>query len=61
MTMAMKWAGSATGTDNVGAVRYEYCLSCDGALSKRFEYGPGTDLPLEEADRGVKRWVLYDI
>ncbi len=30
MTQAMKWEGSAASTDNVGAVSYEYCLSCDG-------------------------------
>ncbi|MCA9414073.1 MAG: hypothetical protein KC944_22860, partial [Candidatus Omnitrophica bacterium] len=47
MTQAMKWEGSAASTDNVGAVSYEYCLSCDGALSKRFEFddtGTGSDL-----------------
>jgi hypothetical protein len=30
-----------TGDNNVGSVEYEYCLSCDGALSKRFEFGAG--------------------
>jgi len=47
MTQAMKWEGSAASTDNVGAVSYEYCLSCDGALSKRYEFddtGTGSDL-----------------
>ncbi|MCB9770226.1 MAG: hypothetical protein H6752_18665 [Candidatus Omnitrophica bacterium] len=47
MTQAMKWEGSAASSDNVGAVSYEYCLSCDGALSKRYEFddtGTGSDL-----------------
>jgi hypothetical protein len=40
MTRAVKYAGGSA--NNAGSVDYEYCLSCDGALSKRLEYGPGS-------------------
>ena len=29
-------------SNNSGSVSYQYCLSCDGALSMRLEYGAGT-------------------
>ncbi|MCG3198068.1 MAG: hypothetical protein GHCLOJNM_02562 [bacterium] len=39
MTRAVKYTNTA---NNVGSVEYEYCLSCDGALSKRFQFAGGT-------------------
>jgi len=31
-----------SGANNVGSVDYQYCLSCDGALSVRMQYAAGT-------------------
>ncbi len=45
MTRAIKYENGSS--NNAGSVSYEYCLSCDGALSKRFEFddtGTGSDL-----------------
>ncbi len=40
MTRAIKYENGSS--NNAGSVSYEYCLSCGGALSKRYEYGAGT-------------------
>lgn len=39
MQRAIKYTTTA---NNVGSVTYEYCLTCAGVISKRFEYAGGT-------------------
>jgi len=40
--------------NNSGSVRYEYCLSCDGALSKRLQFGAGTGSDEGALQSGVR-------
>ncbi len=36
LTLAMRWDDGLA--DNSGSVAYEYCLTCDSAMSRRFVY-----------------------
>ena len=38
LTLAMKYENGSG--DNAGSVAYEYCLTCDSAMSRRLVYGP---------------------